>query len=213
MAKCPYRFPARSRAAMIAAMESIGGYGGWNAPRRRSYAFAWNVKIDVGGRDYQAETLNPFHYDGGAFDASADSDFDSHLEESDSAFWQIAEDMRRTIDESEWSDYDGRTDFGFKFAGRSGGWLVLTSAHGRSMDGIDFDEMREDKDEWPFADVRALYRSLMVMDSDFSRKAVRAEWLHNLAFYRQQWEEERERKREAGARAIMAEAFKGEMGI
>lgn len=213
MAKCPYRFPARSRAAMINAMERIGGYGGWNAPGRQSWAFAWNVKVYSRNYDELAETLNSFHPEGGAFDPTLDAAFASYLEESDSAFWGVVEQMRHRVTDCEWSDYDGNTGFEFEFAGRSGGHLVLTRAHGRLLQSIDFDDMREDKDEWPFADVRTLYRSLMVMDRDFSDSAVRSEWLFQLAHYRYQWESDKVAEREAVEAALIAEAFRAEFVI
>lgn len=214
MTKCPYKFPARSRAAMIDAMERIGGYGGWNAPGRASWPFAWNVKVYYRNGDETAATLNPYHYDGGSFDPSFDDEFSAYLEESDSAFWGVVEAMRHQITECDWQDYDGNSGFEFEFAGRSGGHLILTRGpDGRLMQGLDFDEMREDKEEWPFADIRRLYRSLMVMEKDFSDSAVREEWLFQLAFYRGQWEDDKKAEREAAEQALIAEAFQGEMGI
>lgn len=206
----PYKFPARSRLAMVAALENIGGYQGWHAPGRRAWPFAWNVKIYMHNYDELAETLEPHNDSGVPFNPAFDRAFSEHMEE-ESSFWAVVENMRRNSED--WHDFDGGDGYEFEYAGRCGGNLVLTHACGRSMSDVDFDEMREDKDEWPFADVRALYRAVTVMDKDFSREAVRKEWLFCLASERAYWEEGKRLEREEAERALIAEAFKGEMSL
>lgn len=214
MPKCPYSFPARSRAAMIAAMESIGGYGGWNAPHRASYPFAWNVKLQYVPNIETAATLNPFNYDGDQFNAAWDSDFESYMQSGDFDS-MIIEAMRGAVEDYSTWPGDDSGQFQFDFAGRSGGWLVLTNAFGLDLRGLDFESLR-DPEEWSFSEVRRLYRAVTVMDSDFSREAVRREMLHQVAFARTQWEESRtaeiaELEAEASGDEITARALIGEL--
>lgn len=192
MSKCPYHFPARSREAMIQAMESIGGY--YESGRR--FAFSWNVKLPYCNRDNEARTLNPFHPEGGQFAPALDDSWEKEMQ-SDGFDWRIIEDMRGAVDfYSVWPGVDeGR--FRFSFAGRQGGHLLLESAYGVDMSQLDFDDMRDvktewgiERSEWSFPEIRRLYRAIVQMDSDFSRDRVHDSMLHAIAFARYQWEEE-----------------------
>lgn len=184
----PYKFPARSRAAMITAMETIGGrferYG-------ESYPFAWNVKIhDIG--DTTAAGLESLNPDPVPFSPQWDSAWRRHMESRDSLFWDICEAARRPYVDGEYCTFPG-DDMGayeFEFHGRSGGWLVLTYWRGRLLRNFDLDELRtpEDSGGWSFDSVRQLYRAVMTMNQDFTRDKVRAEFRLQLAYYRAQWE-------------------------
>lgn len=188
MTKNPYRFPARSRSAMIAAMESIGGYSGWNAPSRRAYPFAWNVKIHRFPSSARELGDNP--HSSAPFNPAWDSAWDKYCEESDWLFGSICEDMASGLDGYSTYPGDDSGEFAFTFGGRSGGWLILDSAYGMTMAGLDFAELA-DPEAYTFAEVRKLYRAIMTMDSDFADSKVAAEFAYQCAFRRSQWEEER----------------------
>lgn len=192
MARNPYSFPARSREAMIQAMESIGGYYGGRDGRS---AFSWNVKLPYFSRANEAATLNPFHYEGGRFAPCLDDAWQAEME-SDGFDYNLIEDMRRELDD--WSMFPGvdSDQFAFSFAGRQGGHLILESAYGHDMSRLDFGDMRDEqtqwgieRSEWSFADIRRLYRAVTVMDSDFDSEHVKSAMLHAIAFARMQWEE------------------------
>ena len=114
--KCPYRFPARSRKAMVAFMESIGGY--YERPHR--YPFSWNVKLPYVPSANTARTLNPFHPEGGQFAPTLDDAWQAEME-SDGFAYRLIEDMRSGLDfYSVWPGVD-QDQFSFSFAGRQGG--------------------------------------------------------------------------------------------
>lgn len=190
--KCPYKFPARSRKAMVEFMESIGSY--YERPHR--YPFSWNVKLPYCPRSNEARTLNPFHPDGGQFAPALDDAWQAEME-SDYFDCRIIEDMRSGLDfYSVWPGVD-QDEFKFSFAGRQGGHLILESAYGISLAGFDLESLLDVQTDWgvdespyTFAEVRRLYRAIVQMDSDFSAEHVRDAMLHAIAFQRAQWEEE-----------------------
>lgn len=198
--KNPYKFPARSRGAMIAALEAIGG--------RSGYPFAWNVKIrdwgDIGAAALQDLAGGAF---GVPFNPAWDSAWRRHVESSDEVFWRVCEDAARYYLDGGYCTWPGddQGDYEFELHGRSGGWLVLTKWQGISTQGLDFDDMRDNArrdwtpfGQWSFARVRTLYRAVMTMNQDFTPEKVHAEFRWHLAEVRAHWEGER---REAIARA------------
>jgi hypothetical protein len=199
MAKNPYSFPARSRADMIAALESIGGYSGWNAPSRRAYPFAWNVKIHR--YPSSAKELESFRYgEGEPFNAQWDSAWQRELESDteNSRFNSALEDMRSNLEDYSTYPGDDAGEFSFTFGGRSGGWLILESAYGWQMAGLELSSLADERtqwgverSEWSFAEVRKLYKAIMTMEADFASAKVDSAYAHAMAFQRMQWEEER----------------------
>lgn len=201
--KSPYSFPARSRAAMIAAIEAIANPRSYD---HRRWPFTWNVKLPYVPDLYTAERLNPEHYEGGTFDPSLDSAWEAEMQ-GESFDYHLIEDMRRQVED--YTDYDGNDSFKFHFNGRQGGWLVLEEAFGIKFADFDLSELSEGRtyDGYPFRfeTIRQLYRALTVMDHDFRPEAVRAEMIHQVAFMRLQWEEDRQAEREAANEALAAE--------
>jgi hypothetical protein len=181
---------------MIAAMESIGGYSGWNAPSRRAYPFAWNVKIH---RFPDTARQLAEHVDS-PLTPAWDSAWEKHCD-SGGFFERICEDMAGQVEDYSTWPGDDSGEFKFSFAGRSGGWLVLESAYGWQMSGLDLDALADqstewgiDRSDWTFAEVRKLYKALMVMESDFASDKIQAEFAWHCAQARQQWEAERRDK-------------------
>lgn len=197
--KSPYRFPARSRAAMITAIQDIGHRRYY---RPNAWPFCWNVKLDW-SPDFTARELNPTEGANGPLDPALDDAWESYCEASEGLFWGIAEDMARNFTDSEYSTYPGDDAgaFEFGFEGRCGGWLVLRSAYGRNMADLDLDDLA-DTDEWSFPEIRALYRAVVCMERDFSRERVKAEYQFHCAYRRGEWEREK-REREAELRASL----------
>ena len=110
--------------------------------------------------------------------------------------------MAESFIESEYSTYPGDDagQFSFGFEGRSGGWLILKSAYGQPMAGLDLESLSEADSGWSFAAVRRLYKALICMDSDFAREKVKAEYFYNLGYRRARWESEL-RDKQASLRA------------
>jgi hypothetical protein len=201
MTRCPYSFPARSKRAMLAAIRDMGNPY-WEG--HTCYPFSWNVKAPYPFPMTAAE-LNPFHYDGGAFDAGLDAAWEKAWESGDRFNWMV-EDMRDRADEySTWPGDDGGS-FKFQFVGRQGGHMVLESAFGFKLKGLTLAEMVEDiMPDWPLANIRRLYRALVCMTADFAPDKVREEYAHAIAYERFTWEEEQQEARAASAAAFAAE--------
>lgn len=184
MEKCPYNFAARSRAAMIEAIEAISNRCYYD---HRAWPFCWNVK-DRDVWPESADELNPYHPDGDAFDPMADSAWREAMQ-GEGFYWSILEDARREVED--WSDYDGSHDYSFGFYGRMGGWLVLESCHGIQWRDLTGEDLRETLQDLPWPLLKKVYRGLVVMDSDFTPDNVRDAIRHALAWRRYQFEEDR----------------------
>lgn len=196
--KSPYKFPARSRAAMIDAMESIGGYSSGYHSR---YAFAWNAKLYNWPDSSKLEAVESDT----PFNRAWDSAFAAEMQ-SEGFFENIVESMRWQVES--YSDYDGNESFDFDFTGRSGGYIALSKAFGWDVGQLDLDEVRGDFTGWPFERVRLLYRAVTVMDSDFTRAKIDAELAYRIAWEREQWEESR--RDEIAAKSEIISANKAE---
>lgn len=201
MLKCPYSFPARSKRAMLAAIRDMGNPY-WE--RHTCYPFSWNVKAPY-PFPMTAAKLNPYHYEGEAFDPSLDAAWEAEWESGNRFDWLI-EDMRRGADD--YSSYPGEDQgsFRFGFAGRQGGHMVLESAFGYKLAGLTLAELVEDiLPDWPLAEIKRLYRALVCMTADFAPDRVRETYAHAIAFQRYQWEEEKRDERAAHVAAFAAE--------
>ena len=170
MTKCPYSFPLKSRADIVDFLTRDGRY--YSGTR---YRFAWNVKTYAA--DFEGDSLRKH-------DPALDPALDSE------SFWRWCEAAAQGLSEGEWTSYPGddQGDWGFSFAGRSGGWLVLEKWRGRDMRDLDPTEMM-DPEEWPFADLRAFYRGIVCADQDFTPAKAATEVEYQAAFDRGQWEE------------------------
>jgi hypothetical protein len=196
MAKCPYSFPARSRAAMADAIESIGHYRAYGYGSER-YPFCWNVKLDGLWRS-DAATLNAANSEHGLRPAW-DSAFESYCEgdSGQGVFERVQVSMWFQAENYSTWPGDDSGQWGFTLAGRSGGWLCLVDSPVGKIAGQSLEELVEsirltgEGEEWPFANVRTLYRGLVCMDSDFTRDKVNAETRYQLAHVRAEWESER----------------------
>lgn len=171
--KAPYTFPARTRAAMSAYILD-------RATRSYNYAtysFCWNVKAYE--FDFDGPTLRAAGLEGYALDSDFDSQWAEWLESFDDPHGMFCEDAGRTFTENEWCSYPGddQGDWVFSFAGRSGGWLVLTEWRGRDVRHVDSDDL----ESWDFADLRAFYRGLICADSDITSDKAGKEVLHMAA--------------------------------
>lgn len=204
MAKCPYSFPARSRAAMADAIESIGHYRAYDYGSYRAYGhgsarypFCWNVKLDGLWRS-DAATLNAANSDA-ELRPEWDSAFESYCEgdSGQGVFESVQESMWRQAENYSTWPGDDSGQWKLTLAGRSGGWLCLIDSPVGKLAGQSLDELVEsirltgEDEEWSFANVRTLYRGLVCMDSDFTRAKVNEETRYQLAHVRGEWEAER----------------------
>lgn len=202
--RCPYIFAERSRAGMIRAIVRIAApYAERYQP---AFLFSWNVKLHH-GLPMTAAELAPHYDESGAFDPALDSAWEAECEGNSSRFEWLIEDMRRPYVDGEYCTYPGddQGQFQFGFYGRQGGHLCLESAFGRDLRG-DIDDLAAElasREEWPFADLRRLYRALVCMDSDFGPDKVRKEAAYQWGFQRAQWEAEKRDER-AAANAVYA---------
>ena len=193
--KCPYAFPLKSRADIVAFLDRRG-----RSYAYRRYAFAWNVKTH--GATFDGESLRR-HCPG--LDPAEDSAWEALLSDDNGGLvWTWCEDAARNsgVQDDEWTSYPGadQGDWQFSFAGRSAGWIVLEKWRGRDVRDIDAAELM-DPEVWPFADLRAFYRGIVCADQDFTpaRAAAEVEWF--AADYREHWEAERAEERAAEAEA------------
>lgn len=185
----PYNFAARSRVAMVAAIESI------SSPyydSRERFAFSWNVKLPYCSSANEAKTLDSFHPEGGRFAPALDGAWETEMER-DGFDGEIIEDMR--CDVEDYSTFDGES-VEFSFAGRQGGHLCLESIQGNDLKGFNIDSLLDqrtgwglERSEYTFKEVRSLYRALVCIEHDFRAEAIRAAMLHAIAWTRMQWEE------------------------
>lgn len=217
MSKSPYSFPARSRAAMIGAIESMGHNRSYHY---RSYPFCFNVKLDSGWNDGAAKMQE--HADS-ILRPEWDSEWEAHAEkESESIFYSVQEAMHWQLED--YSTYPGDDSGQWKLEthGRGGGWLCLVGGpgyelHGESLDSI-IEAMGFDDDgesDWSFPDIRTLYRALVCMTHDFRREAITNETRYQVARLRAEWEAERLQEADSAmresiedrddARALLAE--------
>lgn len=200
--KCPYSFPARSRAAMVAAIVAIARPY-YDRPQR--FAFSWNVKAPW-PVPVTASQLAP--YAECALDPALDSAWEAECSDSIDRFRWLIEDMQRPFIEGEYCTYPGDDAgaFSFGFYGRQGGHLCLESAFGLRLEHIgDIEEELSDPAQTDFKFLRRLYRALVVMDSDFSREKVREAFAYAWAWQRQQWEEDTKAERARVNAAIAAD--------
>lgn len=165
-------FPHKSRRAIIEYLKSNGGYNSLDD----NYAFAWNVKVHWA--NFDGDSLRKHIPE---LDPKFDDAWDKLLEKNPGAFYRFLEDAGLWLTEGEWCTYPGddKGDWKFEFTGRSGGWLGLVSWCGISLKGrrfySDFESSFEEKDEWPFELLRALYRGIRIADHEFTpEKASRA---------------------------------------
>lgn len=201
--KSPYSFPARSRKAMIAAIESIMNRRFYDG---RSWSFCWNVKLHF-NLPYTAADLNPDHYEGGTFNPAWDTPWLAEMGR-EWFFTNLIDDMRRPFIDGEYTVYPGvdAERLEFEFNGRSGGWLILTKAYGHDLSNLDSDDLT-DSDEWPTDDIRNLYRALVCLDTDITPIKVGKEAAFQIAFQRMQWEETRQEEEDARNAAIAEEYY------
>lgn len=190
----PYRFPLKSRAAIVDYLTRDG-----RSYHYRRYRFAWNVKTH--GARFDGATLRKINP---GLSPDLDSAWDSYVEKTEGLFWIWCEDAARGICDGEWTSYPGddQGDWDLSFAGRSGGWIVLEKWRGRSM--VDFDPA--DFAEWSWPDLVAFYRGIVCADSDFTPAKAAAEVQYFAACDREQWEEEKRAERNAQAER-MAESI------
>ncbi len=201
MPRNPYRFPARSKRAMLAAIRDMGRQY-WDRPD--CYPFSWNVKAPWPFPMTAAE-LNLYHYEGDTFDARLDAAWEAAWEADDRFEWCV-EDMRSRADEYSTWPGDDQGSFKFAFAGRQGGHMVLVSAFGFKLEGLTLAELVEDiMPDWPLWKVKRLYRALVCMTADFAPAKVREAYADAVAFLRYQWEEEKQEERAAHVAAFAAE--------
>lgn len=188
MSKCPYSFPARSRAAMTAYLLDRKGYcDGYTA-----FPFSWNVKAySVDCESPKGETTNQ----------ALDRQWLEYLRDNGDMYSFAQEDAQRIIADGDWTSWPGsdQGDWRFGFYGRSGGHLCLESwrgitAHGRDFDASDFIE------SLTFKELRAFYRGIVCADHDFTQKAACEEIEYQLAFIRRQWEGEKDDEMTQAAR-------------
>ena len=168
--KCPYKFPLRSRKAMI-------NYITKDRPTHSGLP-AWKVKV------YN------FDESGKSGPESIQQRFDSEWAKDSASFYYRAFESALAnaigYDGKEWTSYPGNDQGEWQFftAGRSGGWIVLESwRQHKGSDLLDSDSLAE----LPYEKLRLLYRGFVTADSDFtSAKAcqnvnyafnwIRAEW-------------------------------------
>jgi hypothetical protein len=195
---CPYTFPHETRAEMVAYLTD-------RRPRAydwQRYLFCWNVKVHSARFDGDSLRARAPEY---ALDPAHDDAWTRYIESDDSLFYHLCEDAGRYLEAGEWCSYPGddQGDWAFRFAGRSGGWLVLEEWRGRHMHDFDPEEML-DSEEWSDDDLTAFYRGIRCADSDFGPDKAAAEVEYQAAFRRDEWEAERRAEAEAAA-ARMAE--------
>lgn len=204
--KCPYSFPLRKRADIIARLgehESYCPMNSWNG----GFCLAWNIKVhnfdSMGGGDYLRKPEN-------------DSEWESYVENSDSIFWDACGDATRYYTDSEWSNYPGIEQGEWKFSinGRSGGYMLLEDSpgwlplpRGWTCHKATW-ESRAHFVEWlgelDYSTLLRFYKAMQVLDSDLSRENCRKSLESAFGFLREQWEEERAEEQEA-ADSAMAE--------
>lgn len=209
--KCPYSFPLRKRADIIAHLGEHFSYYPMNS-NNGGFCLAWKIKVynfdPMGGGDY---TRNP----------ARDSAWESKVENSDSMFWDACGDATRYYTDSEWSNYPGIEQGEWKFSinGRSGGYMLLEDApgwahlpRGWTMHRATWDS-RSDFLEWlhelDYATLLRFYKAMQVLDSDLSPENCRANLESAFGFMREQWEEEKTQEQEA-ADSAMAERIADE---
>lgn len=183
--KNSYTYPHRSKKARIEYLAAHESYGGWNHPARRWSPLAWNVKLhgaDLTGKcgDYPVSDLHD--------EAWKQALHDEHL-------WQrIVEDMSRQYMEGEYSTSPGddQGDWEFAFAGRSGGWMLLSKWKYSNFLRTSFANAGEWHDwllEQDKETIEKLYRGVRCMDADFTREKIEKEFAYQANFQRSQWEE------------------------
>ena len=187
MQKAPYKFPARSRKAMLAYLEDRRGY----VDHCTSYPFAWNVK---------ARNVNYAHPKGEhTLSAEYDSEWAKRVEHGlpveqafEDASWPLA---------NEWTSYPGddQGDWHFLSAGRSGGWLVLDTWRGINVRSLDLPDLSTH-------DLRAFYRGIVCADSDFTPAKASQEVEYRLNDIRHEWEVEQDAARNERS-ATLAESI------
>lgn len=171
---------------------------------------AWNIKV----RKFD---LEPKHYKEFGLHHKLDKQWEMHCKEND-PFWLCCEDGLRFILEGEWTYYPGiESKYKMYTAGRSGGWLVLDEFEGMKMKDFDIKAKIDEAFEWGtqnygeldedeameenkrrklssgiqsvlmvIFDLIPLYKFCKSLD-EFDASE---EFLYQLGFQRQQWEEE-----------------------
>lgn len=191
------------------------------------YMWAWDVKVypDFSGDNLRKHIpeLNP------AYDAK----WDQYCEnDNGSVFEHAIEDARREFTEGDWCSYPGddQGDWNFGFAGRSGGWLVLTEYRGKRMDQSPlygdlgeycslaanwrelFELPLEDEDgyenylgshlAWDDDKLDAFYRDIVTADAEFTPENATRNVEYYAADYRFQLEKEWAAEDESAAEAF-----------
>jgi hypothetical protein len=188
--KCPYTFAAKSRAAMTAYILDRRGY----VYHHTRYPFSWNVKA------HNVDWLRPKGEC--ELDPAFDAAWEKYVERESGAYGVESaafDDAQRQYADGERTSYPGddQGDWKFGFYGRCGGHLCLESWRGKSVIGMDAEDIRERLAEMPFPTLRHFYRALVCMDSDFTPANASANVEHQVNFMREQWEDMRREERDA----------------
>lgn len=183
--KCPYAFTARSRADMMAAI-----FKGRSSYDR--FLFNWNVKAhNVNWESPKGE------YE---LDSALDDAWAEYLESNADHVTQWAfDDASSYYHEGLYTTWPGddQGQWELEFHGRQGGHLCLAAWSGMRFRGMDEYDCREWLDGCDFATVRAFYRAMVCMDSDFTSAKASSNVEYQANFIRGQWEEERREETEA----------------
>lgn len=223
MARNPYSFPARSRRDMIAYLHEHDTYWPMNS-NNGGCVLSWNVKIynfdDAGKGELWARVnkIKPASLRK-EFSPRPDRDaaWQSYIEADPEFFWHVAADAGRMYYDAEWTNYPGIEQGEWKFFsnGRSGGHLCLSECPGwvpapRAFRCCEMTwQSKSDFQDWvtdlSTETLRKFYRAIRVLDTDLERPKVEAEVSYQVAFRRQQWEEEQDEREERDARKQEAE--------
>lgn len=185
--KCPFRYPARSREAMVDYIENVGGYSAFNST---TYPLVWSVKAypDLGFDDLWKRWISDHH--GYAPDEvvndpvarelyrkMASDIYDEHLDQhgEPTQFWYWGQESAANDllgDDCTYSTLWDGTNVGAKwtFCGRSGGYAALKEFDNYSIEGVSNSSLVEglrltgEDEQWCFADVRKLYKFCVEMD-------------------------------------------------
>ena len=187
----PYSFWRRSRKAMESYVLDRRGYSN----HYTLFHFSWCVKAHGVNRENPRGDYAPRREFDRAWakEAQAPWRFDSAIEVAQSHY------------AVEWCSYPGDDQGAWKFGfyGRQGGRICLETWQGHKMYGRNFDR-HEWLAELPFEKLKAFYRALVCMDSDFTPDAARINVESYLNYQRHEWEDTQLAEREASEAAFAA---------